>query len=238
MKIDPRRLAPALLLTLALASSGCVAQTRYDEALTEIQYYQRKYQDLESFHGQLEAENARLKGMLELHDGKPLNAAATQEIDQRLEELKRITEGIGAAPGDVTVIPVEGGYGVRVADTVLFDSGSTEIKPDGREVLQRVAQEISTRPYRRIWVRGHTDNVPVSLPATKQRFPHGNLQLSAARAIEVAVFLGQNGLSQDRVVVAGFGPSDPVVPNTSAENKSKNRRVEIFVLEDSSDGGN
>ena len=111
---------------------------------------------------------------------------------------------------------------------------SDAIKPEGREILLKVAQQIASQPYQRIWVRGHTDSDPVKRASTVERFPHGNLQLSAARAVEVGAVLGANGLAQDKLIVAGFGPSEPVVPNTSAENKRRNRRVEIYVLEDAS----
>ncbi|HEX6881791.1 MAG TPA: OmpA family protein [Planctomycetota bacterium] len=226
----------SLLLVLPILAS-CVAQTRYDEALAEVKYFQRQYQDLAAFHGELEAENERLRGELALYQGKtPIEAAATEEIDARLERLRQMTENIGTAagvaPGDVEFVDVVGGYGVRVTDAVLFDSGSDQIKPEGRNVLQQVLKQITSGPYQRVWVRGHTDNDPVKKPETVQRFPHGNLQLSAARAIEVAAFLRSNGLQEDKLVVAGFGPSQPVAPNKDAESKRRNRRVEIYVLED------
>ncbi|NOT30194.1 MAG: OmpA family protein [Planctomycetes bacterium] len=226
----------ALQLGLLLGGA-CVAPQRYDEALGEAKYFQRQYQDLSSFHGQLEAENARLRGELELYQGKPIESAATKEIDERLERLRHLTEQIGtssgAAPGDVEFLSVEGGYGVRVTDEVLFDSGSDEIKPEGKVLLQKVAQQISEQPYQRIWVRGHTDSDPVKRATTIERFPHGNIQLSAARAVEVAALLAASGLQEPKIVVAGFGPAEPVVPNQGVENKRRNRRVEIFVLDES-----
>jgi len=229
-------LQTVLLASLVLGSVACVAQRRYDEALAENKYYQKQYQDLAAFHGQLEAENARLKGELELYQGKvPIESAATKDIDERLARLKQLTEAIGtsvgAAPGDVEFLKVDGGYGVRVTDAVLFDSGSDEIKPEGKEILLKVAQQIASQPYQRIWVRGHTDSVPVKRPQTLERFPHGNLELSAARAVEVGAFLSKSGVSEDKVVVAGFGPGEPVAPNDTDEHKRRNRRVEIFVLD-------
>jgi flagellar motor protein MotB len=234
-------LRSALVLGAALLASACVAQKRYDEALEETKYFQRQYQDLASFHGQLEAENEKLRGELALYQGKPISAGATQEIDERLERLKQLTEAIGpsvgAAPGDVEFLDIEGGYGVRVTDEVLFDSGSDEIKPDGRAILQKVAQQIASQPYQRIWVRGHTDSDAVKKPETVERFPHGNLELSASRAIEVAALLAATGVEEPKLVVAGFGPAEPVVPNSGAENKRRNRRVEIFVLDQSDVAG-
>jgi flagellar motor protein MotB len=234
-------LRTALCLSILVTSSACVAQTRYDEALAEVKYFQRQYQDLSSFHGQLEAENERLRGELALREGTPIDSSVTRDIDERLERLKQLTESIGttagAAPGDVEFLSVEGGYGVRVTDAVLFDSGSDQIKPEGREILNQVAQQITSQPYHRIWVRGHTDTDPVVKPETLERFPRGNLQLSAARSIEVAALLQEQGVRPEKLVVAGFGPAESVAPNDSAENKRRNRRVEIFVIEDETIAG-
>jgi chemotaxis protein MotB len=230
-------LRSTLLPLLLLPLGACVAQSRYDDALAETKYFQRQYQDLAAFHGTLEADNERLRGELALYQGKaPIEAAATQDIDARLERLKQMTEAIGTAagvaPGDVEYVAVAGGYGVRVTDAVLFDSGSAEIKPEGLTVLAKVVEQISSQPYERIWVRGHTDSDPVKQPTTVARFPHGNLQLSAVRAVEVAAFLEKKGLQSDKLVVAGFGPTEPVAPNKDADSKRRNRRVEIFVLDD------
>jgi flagellar motor protein MotB len=235
-------LRTALLLTALPALVGCVAQARYDEALAEVKYFQRQYQDLESFHGQCEATIAGLKGELALYEGKmPLEAVATRDIDERLERLKALTEAIGtssgAAPGDVEFVSIEGGYGVRVTDAVLFDSGSDQIKPEGREILLKVAQQIGSQPYQRVWVRGHTDSDPVKRASTVERFPHGNLQLSASRAVEVAALLSASGLDERKLAVAGFGPAEPVASNADAQGKRKNRRVEIYVLEGTAAAG-
>jgi chemotaxis protein MotB len=119
-----------------------------------------------------------------------------------------------------------------VQDKILFASGSSELSPEGRQAVEQLSDEIGSRPHGRVWVRGHTDNVPVAKPATKERFPHGNLQLSAARAIEVAVALSKTGKVKERdIAVAGFGQHDPVKPNSNDENKRLNRRVEIFVAD-------
>jgi len=231
-----RRTLQASALALVCTSlASCVSRAQYDDAIAELKYYQRLYQDLESYQGKLESENAALAGELDIYQtsGTVEASAPIDDIDRRMEELERLAQGLGAAPGDVTVLTVQGGYGLRLADAVLFPSGSNEILPEGREVLNRMAQEIRSRPFERIWVRGHTDSDPVKREATLRLYPHGNLQLSTARALEVAALLtGEGGIPQQSVVVAGFGPNEPVAANDSAENKQRNRRVEIFVIED------
>ena len=245
MKIDttmprslPKAFTKATLGLLALVPlTGCVTQARYKEANEAAQYYQRLYQDLESYQGQLEAENTQLKGELELFGGAgTVEAGLNTELDERMRGIEqRLNAFVG---GDVAVLSVEGGYGLRLSDAVLFDSGKAELREEGRKLLLKLADEIRQRPFERLWVRGHTDAVPIVKAATKQRFPHGNLHLSVARALEVAAFLsGDAKLPSERIVVAGFGPNDPVAANDSRANQQKNRRVELFVIDPTQEGG-
>lgn len=220
---------------LALALASCVSQAKYDEALETAKLYQRSAQDLEAYQAELEAEVDRLRALKGLGEGgAPVESSFTDPIDARIEELRRIEEriaGLGQA-GDVTLVEFDGGYGFRLRDSVLFDSGSAELRPAGRQVLETLARDIASEPFDRIQVRGHTDSDRIVREETRARFPHGNLQLSAARAVSVASVLTGEGVDATRVVVAGLGPNEPVAANDSAANKQLNRRVEIFVERD------
>lgn len=239
MNSTPSRLRSLFLLLALVPASACVTQQRYDEVMDELKFYQRAYADLESFQGKLEAENEDLKGRLDLAGSAgTMEASSTVDLDERMQQLEEMASRLGGPSGDVEVIPVEGGYGLRVTDSILFDSGSAEIRPEGKSLLLGLASEIGSRPYRRIWVRGHTDTDPIVKPETKRLFPRGNLELATERALVVADLLGSQGsVDSRRIVVAGFGPAEPVVPNDSAANKQRNRRVEIFVLDQDEDEG-
>lgn len=220
-----------LALALVTGAASCVSKTRYDDANAELRYYQRLYQDLESYQGKLESENTQLEGELGIYRASgPIEAGATADIDQRMSDLAALADRLGTASGDVTVLNIDGGYGLRMPDAILFDSGSDAIRPAGRDLLLRMAKEIQSRPHAQVWVRGHTDSDPVQKPETRARFPYGNLQLSAARSLAVAHLLETEG-GVDQIVIAGFGPSEPVAPNDSVQNKERNRRCEIFVLD-------
>ncbi|MCH2107314.1 MAG: OmpA family protein, partial [Planctomycetes bacterium] len=138
---------------------------------------------------------------------------------------------MGENPDDISFYSFnDGSYLIRVQDQVLFDSGSAEINEAGRKALIDVCTQINGNPHGRIWVRGHTDNDPVKRPATLAKFPHGNLQLSAARAVEVAMVMITDGeIGADDISVMGFGEHMPLKENNSADNKRYNRRVEIYV---------
>jgi chemotaxis protein MotB len=74
-------------------------------------------------------------------------------------------------------------------------------------------------------VEGHTDNIPISTA----KFP-SNWELSTARAMSVVKYLYKvEGISASKLAAVGHGEYRPLVPNTTRENRSRNRRVEIFI---------
>jgi chemotaxis protein MotB len=231
---------PLLLTPLALLSfASCVTQERYDDAQLNAKHYQSKTLDAEKRASDLEEENRHLRAQLDASD-KSLTEAGfnPSSIDERLQNLSNILKEVGGQPGDVTKFAVDGGYVYRVKDSILFTPGSSEVSNDGQKVLGEVAADINSRPHGKVYVRGHTDNVPIVKAETVKRFPRGNLQLSAARAVEVAGFLAVTGkVEESRLVVMGFGPSDPVAPNDSDTNRQKNRRVDIFVANEETAAG-
>lgn len=228
--MSTRAVSLSTLSLLLLVS--CVSQERHDESLQEARYYQRMYQDLEPMAGELEAEIAMLRGQLALYENEqPVEAVFTREVDDRLAELERIAAGLGTAPDDVSVLDIEGGYGFRLTDAVLFASGSADVTSEGNAVLAKLTADINTRPFLRVWVRGHTDDDPIVKQETLSKYPT-NLHLSAARSLGVAADMIAAGIPGDKLVIAGFGPSEPVAANTNADGKRQNRRVEIFVIEE------
>jgi flagellar motor protein MotB len=218
---------------LAFVFSSCVAREHHQDALDTAKHYQKVFLESERQRTELAEENARLKRMLSVSESLPVQASGDIEaIDKRLMDLNNKLAELGSNPGDVMKFAVDGGNLYQVTDAILFDLGSATLTAEGLKVLETVARDIEATPHGQISVRGHTDNVPVSKPETKAKFPHGNLQLSAERAVEVASALqGIVGGSMKDLVVMGFGDSLPVTSNDSAENRKRNRRVEIFVAD-------
>ena len=221
------------VLLIALGAASCVSQQQYDDAVALAKHHQTTLHEREQYIARLESERDQLKRQLALDQVAALsNAGYGDELDSRLSELQNKIDGLGRPLNDIERFDVEGGYVLLVQDKILFDLGSSELSGEGKSSVSKVAEEIESRPHGRVWVRGHTDSTPMVKPSTKERYPHGNLQLSAARAVEVAAALIATGkVPQQDVVVAGFGQHDPVKPNDNADNKRMNRRVEIFVAD-------
>lgn len=122
--------------------------------------------------------------------------------------------------------------GISKLDTdVLFDVGDATLKPEGSQLLDDMAEVLASpeASQLRVMVVGHTDDRRVGKKNTRETFPT-NWHLSTGRALAVAEHMKQLGVPDERMGVAGFGEHQPVAPNTTADSRRKNRRVEIFVM--------
>lgn len=224
---------PVTLALGALLFASCATQEEYQKAEDLAKHYQQQLLETEAKQARLEAANEQLRHELSISQVNALQASTSDpDLEARLAAYERQLAELGRNPDEITRIDLDGGaYVYHVPDAVLFASGSSEVNDTGRQALiDLVAANINAEAHGRIWIRGHTDSDRVVKPATLQKFPYGNLQLSAARAMEVAAVLtGSGGVPEEQVAIAGFGPFEPLVPNDSAENKALNRRVEIYV---------
>jgi chemotaxis protein MotB len=107
---------------------------------------------------------------------------------------------------------------------LLFDLGESDLSEDASSSLQKIVEVVQHTPYM-INIVGHTDN----LPMRSNRFK-SNWELSVARASTVARFLiDEMNMDPGQFVVSGYSSNRPIAPNTTAENRAKNRRVEIII---------
>ena len=224
---------PLALALGGLLFASCATQQDFQDAVDLAKHYETQAFALEADNARLKKDNQRLNSELAMSQVSALEAGTgSPDLEARLAEYEERLRSLSSNPDSISKVDLGGGaYVYMVPDAGLFASGSAEVGADGRKALiNTVAADINRGGHGRIWVRGHTDSVPVAKPATLKKYPHGNLQLSVARAIEVAAILTDAGkVSKDDVVVAGFGPSEPLVANDSPDNQRLNRRVEIFV---------
>lgn len=114
---------------------------------------------------------------------------------------------------------------IRLAEQGSFRSGSADLQPGFSEVLNQVGKTIAPSNGR-VFVEGHTDNVPVVF---NERF-RSNWDLSGARAGAVADYLtGSAGLPPGRMSVSGYADTRPLESNDSPVGRARNRRIEIII---------
>ena len=130
--------------------------------------------------------------------------------------------------GQVTISELKGKLTVNMVDSILFDSGKAEVKKGGLEILGKVISILKDVKDKAIRIEGHTDNVQISRNLA-QRYPT-NWELSAARAINVARYLQDEGIDPGQLSAGAYGEWKPVATNDTAEGKAKNRRIEINLV--------
>ncbi len=147
-----------------------------------------------------------------------------KDILQAAELLARALAG-EIRSGMVEVVALPDRVAIRVREHGSFDSGKAVLNPGFHPVLERITTTLGTIEGR-ILVEGHTDNVPIST----YQFP-SNWELSAARAATIVHFMtGRAGANPERLEIRALGEMRPLVPNDSAANRARNRRVEISLL--------
>lgn len=164
--------------------------------------------------------------------GRELNAALAQKVQELARYRSEFFGRLREALGDREDLRIVGDRFVFQSE-VLFDSGSAEINPEGRDQLGKLAgalRDIAAKiPADVNWVLrvdGHSDRRPIATAA----FPT-NWHLSAARAISVVQFLTDQGVPAERLVAAGFGEYNPIAAGEGDDAFRQNRRIEFKLTE-------
>lgn len=141
------------------------------------------------------------------------------------ELMKELEKQIEA--GNVKIENLERGLVLTLLEDILFNSGKTIIKPEGKETLIKVADVLKENcPDKNVSIEGHTDNEPIRYSGWES-----NWELSTARANSVLHFFIDNcGIKPERIRIVGFGEYAPVASNETEEGRQQNRRVEIVIL--------
>lgn len=148
------------------------------------------------------------------------SAPATADADETPEatgaevssEARTIIIGLGGRNGPRGII-------LDLSADILFDSGSSTLKAEADETIDKLARLTQLIRRDRILIVGHTDNVGGG---------RANQRLSVDRAQAVADALREgNAEVAGRIVVRGAGERQPVADNSTEEGRAKNRRVEI-----------
>lgn len=126
-------------------------------------------------------------------------------------------------PPGATVVLRHGEPAIVVEGSLMYGSGSVNITPKGRQILDQVAGILNRSfPGHMIRVEGHTDTDPIV--RTKNLYKN-NWELASKRATEVVEYLVTKGVDPKRIYAGAFSMYHPV-----SNDKTKNRRVEIVVL--------
>lgn len=157
----------------------------------------------------------------------------SKSLKDMIEQLQEeVQETVGKGDENVFSVTADQHRLVFVlGERITFEVGEARLLESYHPIFVKIAEFISLKPECRVEISGHTDDTPIRT----EKYP-SNMELSSARAINVAKFLTQNGVNPHRVSIQGFSEYQPIVDNTSPENRQANRRVEIALVEEKKQG--
>lgn len=248
-----RRVAPIAALAVLCAGSGCVQQDKYNDTLMtnrtlreQLVAAERDRDTANANADELRQQLATARGANRELEGQiiGLNADLEAQAGKYDELLRRVTQldfgplpveleealdALAASYPDLLTFDANRGL-LRFSSDFTFDSGSVALKPEAEDTIATLAGILNAPEAAsfELHVIGHTDNVPVERPRTKQLHPT-NVYLSVHRAISVRDSMVAAGVDPTRILVAGYGEYRPIVPN-GVKGAAENRRVELLLV--------
>lgn len=152
------------------------------------------------------------------------------QVDPFLKLYEQMSQYIAQneIPAQLELSPTQTEILIRFKDYVLFDVGKAELKPEAKEILDRIAKILLNYidQIDRVRVEGHTDNQPINT-----MFYPTNWELSADRAIKVVrYFQEKHGFPGNKLSGEGYGEYYPIASNATEEGRAKNRRVDVQIV--------
>ena len=235
-------------------STGCVPQQKYDELLTA---YRGKEQQTMKMQEDLDASKAN-EGLLRkqltdqrsyLDQLETVNTQQASELAQMESDFQGLSQRItslrvAALPPELNaklthlrdtypdLLSFDELTGMlRFSTDMSFSLGSTDLSTNAKSAMATLASILNSSAGNAfdVDIVGHTDNVPVSRPATKQRYPN-NMHLSVGRAMAVRSQLVRDHVVAARIKVGGWGEHRPLLPNPSRGGEPANRRVDLYLV--------
>ncbi len=252
-----KRIVTVLAVVAVFLISGCVTKENYLKKVDENESLQRQIANqttrIETQNKEIEklkADIAELNNILKAKSDDLSKKIAEQrsriaQLEQqnaalqksREEKVKEVSKTYGdmlekmkaeVEQGQVTITELKGKLTVNMVESILFDSGKADVKSGGLKVLEKVIDVLKDVKDKSIRIEGHTDNVKIGGVLAK-KYPT-NWELSAARAVNVARYLQQQGIDPALLSACGFGEYKPIAPNDTPEGRAKNRRIEIVLV--------
>jgi chemotaxis protein MotB len=224
-------------------------ELKFEKIDRRVEIYNKKINSLKGENVTLERENA-LK--LDMVDGKVVVSKETRmlmnktlsKIDpKKLATAKTLKDSLDLAVSyslvrkalgksefnnseDINIDIEETVVMISVSDKLLFNSGSYQVKKGALKLITKLADIIQSEPSIDVMIEGHADSKTI-----KNESVNDNWDLSVKRATSIVRLL-QNKfeIEGSRLIASGRGDTMPLLPNTSSENRAKNRRTKIILL--------
>jgi outer membrane protein OmpA-like peptidoglycan-associated protein len=204
----------------ALEQRAVTAESESARISRELREVQVQREALASESATLAKQTATLTAERDAFKAERDKVAAEREaIAKERDELAGMLKGALSSVADTT----ETARGVIVSlSGILFDVNRATLKPASQLTVAKLAGILMVFPNMNLSIDGYTDSTGSA---------DLNMRLSTERARAVYEFLMAQGISNTRMKYQGFGPENPIAPNDSETNRSRNRRVEVVLTQ-------
>ncbi|TDN85916.1 chemotaxis protein MotB [Salegentibacter sp. 24] len=162
-------------------------------------------------------DQEKVAGAKTLEDS--INLAISYNLKNNISE--------GADDEDIDITVDETVVMINVSDKLLFGSGSYRVSKDAQPLLKKLAEVINSEPAMEVMIEGHTDDRTM----VEESYLKDNWDLSVRRATAIVRLLqNKYDVAPEKLIAAGRSSYQPLVDNTSKENRAKNRRTRIVII--------
>jgi chemotaxis protein MotB len=152
---------------------------------------------------------------------------ALKDQNQQLQQ-QVTTQSTEIATDKAQISRLQGAIKFTVNSDQLFAPGSWQMSAQGKQIIAKMASQLAPTQQNKIVVNGYTDNAPIG-PELQRQGITSNQVLSQKRADSVMQYLISQGLKPDLVSAHGYGDTNPVASNDTAQGRAKNRRVDLTL---------
>ena len=150
--------------------------------------------------------------------------AQNQQLQQQNSELQS-----QVAADKTQICRLQGAIKYTVNSDLLFPSGGYQMSERGKDIISKMAAKLAPTQQNKLLVSGFTDNAPVGRALQREGITSNQI-LSQKRAENVMAFLISQGVKPELVSAQGFGDSNPIASNNTAQGRAQNRRVELSLV--------
>lgn len=224
-------------------------QLRFDKIENRVDIYNNKINSLKDENVTLEKENAikfdvvndkiiiskekraLVNKTLAKIDPKKLATAKTLKDSLNLALNYNIVKGVLGITeynnyDDVDINVDQTVVMISISDKLLFNTGSYQVRKEAFTLITKLADIIQSEPSMDVMIEGHTDSRTINNESVQD-----NWDLSVKRATSIVRLLQNKfNIEGSRLIASGRGDTMPLFPNTTNENRAKNRRTRIVIL--------
>ena len=217
-----------MMFFIIMYASSNVDATKYRQISDSFKIAFSGGQTIVGSGDSMDAKNSSARSNKE-SNGQVKNDKVNQQEENRLNQVKQTIDNYiqqNNMTGSVSTEIEERGLVVSIRDTLFFDSGKADVKPEFQKKIVEIGKILNTIDNY-IRIEGHTDNVPIS----NYKYMD-NLDLSTSRAnVVLRVLQNQSNINPKRLTSMGYGEQRPVADNNTEAGREKNRRVDIVVID-------